>query len=63
MSDTSSSPIQKWKENIDTLNSALRSEAGKITCQSGSGTNSTLTDYVTRSNSLGSAVTLLKEVS
>ncbi len=38
MSDTSASPIQKWKENIDILNTSLRKEADKSSCEKG-GTN------------------------
>lgn len=35
MSDTSASPIQKWKENIDILNTAIRKRADEFSCENG----------------------------
>lgn len=64
LSDTSSSPIQKWKENIDTLNTAIRSKAATSQCDVGSSTstNSGFSNYVARVIPLNSSVNLMRDI-
>ena len=64
MTDTASSPIQQWRENIDTLITALRREADKVKCN----TNTTSTakpafvNYIGQVVPLDSSVSLMREV-
>jgi|GEM_PF-3797881 len=64
LSDTSSSPIQKWREQIDTLNTAIRSEASKATCDTGSssGNNPGVANYISSIVPLDSSVRLMREI-
>ncbi len=65
LSDTSGSPLQKWKENIDILNTAIRKEANTTQCDttSSSGTvNPAFVNYVGRVIPLNSSVSLMKEL-
>lgn len=64
ISDTTASPIQKWRENIDILNAVLRKEASKSVCdtETKSTTDSGFISYVGRVVPLDSAVSLMREV-
>jgi len=42
LSDTSSSPIQSYKQNIDTLNTFIRKQADASSCEGGPSTTSTV---------------------
>ena len=53
LSDTSNSPLQSYKKNIDTLNSFIRSQASASSCDSG----------VSSAAKMDGAVSLMKEVS
>lgn len=64
LSDTSNSPMQKWRENINTLNTALRREADKTKCDtttSGS-VNPAFVNYIGTVVPLNSSVSLMKEI-
>ena len=64
ISDTSSSPIQQWKKNIDTLNAVIRREAGKVTCSTDtSGTVSpAFVNYVNKVVPLNNSVSLMRDI-
>jgi hypothetical protein len=63
LSDTSASPIQKWKENIDTLNAAIRTEAGKSECRvSSTSTDAAYINYISKVVPLDSSVSLMREI-
>ncbi len=61
LSDASSSPLQKWRENIDILNNAIRQEATKVTCDAGAA-RSEMADYIARVVPLDSSVSLMREI-
>jgi len=63
LSDTSDSPIQKWRENIDSLNTAIRSKSGSSQCDVGASTsNSGFSNYVARVVPLDSSVSMMYDI-
>lgn len=64
LSDTSSSPIQSYKKNIDSLNTFLRQEASTSKCDTGTASgSSTMWNYISTIVPMDGAVSLMKEVS
>lgn len=62
LSDTSSSPIQSYKKNIDTLNTYIRKQADASACDTSAATSS-LGSYMATLIPMDSAASLMKEVS
>jgi hypothetical protein len=64
MTDTSSSPIQQWRENINILNTALRREADKVKCDTSTTAtvNPAFVNYIGQVVPLDSSVSLMREI-
>ncbi len=64
LSDTSASPIQQWKENIDILRSAVREEASKSVCDTAVSPSapSGFANYVATIIPLSSSIDLMREI-
>ncbi len=64
MTDTASSPLQQWRENIDTLNTALRREADKAKCHTSTSptTKPAFVNYIGQVVPLDSSVSLMREI-
>ncbi len=62
LSDTSNSPIQAYKKNIDTLNTFVRQQASTSSCDTSAATSS-MWAYMATIIPMDSAVSLMKEVS
>lgn len=63
LSDTSGSPIQKWQENINSLNTAIRSKSGSSQCNVGVSTSdSAFSSYVAQVLPLNSSVAMMYDI-
>jgi len=63
LSDTSSSPVQSYKQNIDTLNTFIRKQADASSCDKGTTGTSKMWNYIATIVPMEGAVSLMKEVS